>query len=244
MKDDRKLENYKIAKIKSSQKIISKEVIFLAVSLAVSLAVFFVFLLPEYKKMETVKFEKDLIKDNLKSREKTADKIEDFNKKYKDVEKKDLDKINNLLSDRNNFEEHLSYIDNFAKTNGILINDFTVTETSESDSDSESNNISNDILFEMVEINFSAKGTFSNLVSFLDSLEKNIPLVNLKKLNIKKNETEGKEIIEEIETRTEGEIEGTEEEIEEAVVIKKENIEEEVDADILEYDIALTFYYL
>ena len=244
MKNNHKLENYKIAKIKSSQKIISKEAVFLVVSLIISLAVFFSLALPEYKKMKVAELEINLIKDNLKSRESTINKIENFNKKYKDIKNKDLDKASSLLSDRNNFEEHLSIIDNTAKTNGILIDNFSITESSNSISKSDdlSKEDSNTSKFKTVEISFSAKGSFSGFFLFLDSLEKSIPLVDFKELRIKKNETEEETVeteeteIVEIEVEDEIDTEDTEE--------TKEIKEEETEPDILEYDVTLSFYYL
>ena len=185
MKNDNELRDYNIGKIKFSQKVVLRGAIFLFVSLTVSLIIFFVFSFPEYKKMKTMELEIGLIKDNINSRESTVKKIKDFNEKYKDVKTKDVDKISSLLSDRNNFEEHLANINNSAKANGILIDDFLVAEFTESDS-----------VFKTVEVKFSAKGAFSNFILFLGSLEKNIPLVDLNKLKIEKNKMEDRKIVE------------------------------------------------
>ncbi len=220
MKNDDELESYNIGEVKSSQKIVSKEMVFLFVSLAVSLIIFFVFSFPEYKKMKVMELEIGLIKDNINYRENTAKKIKNFNEKYKDVKTKDIDKISSLLSDRNNFEEHLANINNSARANGILIDDFLVAESTESDS-----------VFKTVEVNFSAKGVFSNFFLFLDSLEKSIPLTDLNKLKIKKNEIEDEKIVK---TETETKIE---EGMEEGIEIENVPI-------VLEYDITLSFYYL
>ena len=213
MKNDNESRDYNIGKIKSSQKVVLRGAIFLFVSLTVSLIIFFVFSFPEYKKMKTMELEIGLIKDNINSRESTVKKIKDFNEKYKDVKTKDVDKISSLLSDRNNFEEHLANINNSAKANGILIDDFLVADFTESDS-----------VFKTVKVNFSAKGAFSNFILFLDSLEKNIPLVDLNELKIEKNETEDRKIVE-IETEEEG-------------------IKIEASPVTLKYDITLSFYYL
>ena len=185
MKNDNELRDYNIGKIKSSQKVVLRGAIFLFVSLTVSLIIFFVFSFPEYKKMKTMELEIGLIKDNINSRESTVKKIKDFNEKYKDIKTKDVDKISSLLSDRNNFEEHLANINNSAKANGILIDDFIVAEFTESD-----------FIFKTVEVKFSAKGAFSNFILFLGSLEKNIPLVDLNKLKIEKNKMEERKIVE------------------------------------------------
>ena len=201
-----------IGEIKSSQKTVSKGIVFLFVSLAISLIIFFVFSFPEYKKMKIMEFEIGLIKDNLISRENTNQKIKSFNEKYKNIKTKDIDKVRSLMSDQNNFEEHLANINNSAKANGILIDDFSITELANPDSK-----------FKIIEVDFFAKGAFSNFYLFLDSLEKNIPLLDLKKLKIEKNKTRIMEIIEE----------GTEEVVE----IKESPL-------ILEYDITLSFYYL
>ena len=201
-----------IGEIKSSQKTVSKGIVFLFVSLAISLIIFFVFSFPEYKKMKIMEFEIGLIKDNLISRENTNQKIKSFNEKYKNIKTKDIDKVRSLMSDQNNFEEHLANINNSAKANGILIDDFSITELANSDSK-----------FKIIEVDFFAKGAFSNFYLFLDSLEKNIPLLDLKKLKIEKNKTRIMEI--------------TEEGTEEVVEIKESPL-------ILEYDITLSFYYL
>ncbi len=219
-----------IGEIRSSQKTVSKGMVFLFISLAISLIIFFVFSFPEYRKMKVMEFEIDLIEDNLISKENTVQKIKRFNEKYKDIKTKDIDKIKSLMSDRNNFEEHLANINNSAKANGILIDDFSITELAKSSS--KNNKDDDNSKFKIIEVNFFAKGAFSNFFLFLDSLEKNIPLLDLNKLKIEKSKTRTAETVEAAEVETEAE-----EEAEEVIEIEESPI-------ILEYDITLSFYYL
>ena len=148
----------------------------------------FMFLIPQYEQTKIKEMEIELIRKTLESKRDIFIKIASFNRTYKDVSEIEINKMYDLLPDNNNFEEHLANIDKLAKRNGILVKNISFSEhkkqgglpVDKSD-------------LEIAEISFSTESSFPNFMSFLDSLEKNIPLVNIDGISItKKDESSDK----------------------------------------------------
>lgn len=174
-----------IAERISNKKVISDKMILLFFSLLFSVFIMFTFLIPKYEQMKINEMEIELIERTLASKEEIFVKLASFNRTYKDISEKDINKMYNLLPDSNNFEEHLANIDRLAKINGILIKDISFLEDKkqkDSDANSHKNNL------KITNVSFSLESKFPNFMSFLDSLEKSIPAVNVKNLSITKNE--------------------------------------------------------
>jgi|GEM_PF-5612643 len=167
---------------------VSNKIALLFLSLILSLIIIFTLVSSEYKQMKLMKLEEEIMEDNLKLRENMISRIASFNKTNKDLDDEDLEKIYNLLPDDDNFEGHLANINNFAISNRILIKEFSVNSDkgAKPNEPQKNESVSN---LKKFQINFSLSGNFLDFMSFLDSVEKNIPLVDLKSLNITKVKT-------------------------------------------------------
>jgi len=187
MDTDKDIHYYDYADRKSERSV-SNKIALLFLSLILSLIIIFTLVSSEYKQMKLMKLEEEIMKDNLKLRENMIDRIASFNKTNKDLDDEDLEKIYNLLPDNDNFEGHLANINNFAISNRILIKEFSISGDKgvKPNEPQKNERVSN---LKKFQINFSLSGNFLDFMSFLDSVEKNIPLVDLKSLDIAKVKT-------------------------------------------------------
>lgn len=169
---------------RNKEKIVSDKMILLFFSLLFSITIMFIFLIPQYEQTRIKEMETELIRKTLESKRDIFIKIASFDRTYKDMSETEINKMYDLLPDNNNFEEHLANIDKLAKRNGILIKNISFSEHKK-----QGGLAVNKSNLETAEISFSAESSFPNFMSFLSSLEKNIPLVNIDRISItKKNE--------------------------------------------------------
>lgn len=193
----------------------------LILSFVFSLILVFVLVVPEYKQMKIAEERVKLIQENIESKNSVLEKVKDYNEKNKTIREMDLEKFNSLLSERNNVEKYIMDISKIANTSGsrVIVRGFSISNPRAVKLPAENSSLD----LQAVAISFSASGDFDNFMSFLDSIEKNVPLMELNSLNIRKIESED---------LTESKIENEE--------------DGEVDAKIIfvEADVVLSFYYL
>ncbi|NOQ68192.1 type 4a pilus biogenesis protein PilO [Patescibacteria group bacterium] len=171
----------------SSGKIpIETELLFL--SFVFSLILIFVFVVPKYRQMEISKEQIKLIQENVESKNSVLEKVKDYNEKNKTIREMDLKKFNSLLPERNNVEKYIADINKMADTSGSRVNIGKFSISNPRFVKSPVRNSSLDL--RATDISFSVLGDFDNLMSFLDSIEKNVPLMELSSLNIGKIENE------------------------------------------------------
>ena len=178
-----KTEKNITAKI-SGKKIVSDKMVLLLLSLFFSALIMFLFLIPQYEQMKINNMEIELTNETLTSKGDIVIKLASFNRTYKDINETEINKMYNLLPDSNNFEEHLANIDKLAKINGILITDISFLEHKEQKKQSADTNKNN---LKTADISFSIESDFPSFMSFLYSLEKSIPTVDIKDMSIAKN---------------------------------------------------------
>lgn len=154
-------------------------------SLVVSLAIIFILVVPEYKEAKMTEMRAELMKKNLKLKEDVVKKITDYNEINKDLDEKDIEKFSKLLPKENNIEEYVANIGDLAAINRIFISDFSVKR---SDKLTEVVVGSRTLNLNAVEVNFSLDSDFTDLMSFLDYLERNIPLIDVNRLEISTKE--------------------------------------------------------
>lgn len=199
MKTDNDIHYYDYNYRKSKNSILNKIVI-LFLSLVFSVAVIFILVSPEFKRMKLMKLEKETITGNLKLKRNMINRIVKFNKTNKDLDDNDLKKIYNLLPDDDNFIRQIASINKFAVSggNGILIKEFSASKAKSSVSNKLQNG-KNVPDFKETSLNFSFSGSFMEFMSFFDHIEKNIPLIDVESLNITKekakNENESKNML-------------------------------------------------
>ncbi len=169
----------------------------LLAALVFSLVIIYILVAPQYKQAKIVKEQIRLNQANIELKKSALEKIKNHNEASKEPEEKNLEKFKNLLQEKNNFESYLASINKIANTSEsrVSLGDFSISESKPADLSE--GNISG---LQTVEISFTAKGDFENFMSFLNSLEKTVPLMNLDSLDLRnitekdesKNETEAK----------------------------------------------------
>jgi len=169
---------------RNEKKIVSNRMILLFFSLLFFVIIMFMFLIPQYEQTRIKEMEIELIRKTLESKRDIFIKITSFNRTYEDMSETEINKMYDLLPDNNNFEEHLANIDKLAKRNGILVKNISFSEHKKQGVLPVNKND-----LEIAGISFSTESNFPNFMSFLDSLEKNIPLANIDELSITKKES-------------------------------------------------------
>ena len=175
------------------KKSISGKIAILFSALILSVVIIFFLVSSEFERMKLIKLEKETVNDNLELKKDIIDKIAKFNKTNKDLDDDDLEKIYNLLPDDSNLNKQMASISKFATSggNGILIKEFSASEAKSSAPNKDIPD------FKEANLNFSLSGSFEEFMSFFNSIEKNIPLIDIESLNItreknKDEEDEGK----------------------------------------------------
>lgn len=197
---------------------------FLLTALVFSLIIIYILVAPQYKQAKIVKEQIRLNQESVKLKENALMKIKSYNRINQKIEEKDLEKFQNLLQEKNNFESYLANINKIANTSEsrVSLGDFSTDKPKPADFPKEEN-ISD---LQTVKISFTVKGSFDNFMSFLDSLERIVPLAELNSLNLR-NITEKDEIGDKAKN--------------EAEISPEEVIEENI---LVESDIEMSFYYI
>ena len=191
MKTDNDIHYYDSADRKS-KKNISNKIAILFSALAFSVVIMFFLVSPEFEQMKLIKLEKEMAGDNLELKADMINRIAKFNKTNKDLDDDDLKKIYNLLPDDNELNRQMASVSEFAMRNGILIKEFSASETKNS-APGKSRDGKDIPEFKEACFDFSFSGSFVKFMSFFSSIESNIPLVDVKSLDIVKEKSEGNE---------------------------------------------------
>ena len=173
------------------KKNISSKVAILFSALVFSVIIISSLASPEFKRMKLIKLEKEMIDNNLELKRDMIGRIAKFNKTNKDLDEDDLKKIYNLLPDNSSLNKQMAGINKFATSGGneILIKNFS-TSKAKTPALNKSQNSEGIPDLKEVYFNLSLSGSFREFASFFDSIEKNIPLINVESLNIMREETE------------------------------------------------------
>ncbi len=176
------------------EKSISSKVAILFSALILSVVIIFFLVSPEFERMKLIKLEKEIVSDNLKLKNDLIVRITKFNKTNKNLDDDDLKKIYNLLPDDSNLNKQMASINKFATSggNGILIKEFSASEAKSSASNKSQDN---EDIPDLKEAHFdlSLSGSFEEFMSFFNSVEKNIPLMDVESLNIRREKIRDEE---------------------------------------------------
>ena len=176
------------------KKSISSKIAILFSALIFSAIAVFLLVSPEFERMKLIKLEKEIVSDNLELKKDMIDRIARFNKTNKGLDDDDLEKIYNLLPDDSNLNRQMASINKFATSggNGILIKGFSASEAKNLVSNKSQNNKDVSDLKE-AHFDLSLSGSFEEFMSFFDSIEKNIPLIDVESLNITREKIKDEE---------------------------------------------------
>ncbi len=186
---------------RKSKKSVSNKIAILFSSLVFSVTIIFFLVSPEFEQKRLIELKKEVISNNLELKLDMINRIAKFNKTNKDLDDDDLKKIYNLLPDDNSLNKQMASVSNLAVKNRILIKEFSMSE-SKSSALNKSRDDKNIPEFEKTCFDFSFSGNFVKFMSFFNSIENNIPLIDIKSLDlIKEKEEKNKEEDKEKESR-------------------------------------------
>ncbi|MEA1937170.1 MAG: hypothetical protein U9N04_03605 [Patescibacteria group bacterium] len=179
---------------KKLKKNASSKMAILLSALVLSVAIVFFLVSPEFRQMKLIKLEQEMVSDNLELKKDLIDRIAKFNKTNKGLDDDDLKKIYNLLPEDGDFNKQMASINKFATFGGnrILIKSFSANEA-ESPVLNKTQNREDTPDFKETHLDFSFSGNFEDFMSLFDSVEKNIPLIDIKSLNITRENIENME---------------------------------------------------
>ena len=179
------------------RKIISRGIVILFVALAFSCGIM---LLVDslYKESKMMKLEIKMKKEKIAAQENFILKLTDFRiKDVKEISGTDLDKVDRLVLNRDDYEGYLAAIIHLAQINNVVIDGFSVSFFKDSKkikiSEDGLNNENSENKLKETEISFSASGNFAGLSSFLKSLENKTPLIDEQSLTITREGEESNE---------------------------------------------------
>ncbi|MDF1498386.1 MAG: GspMb/PilO family protein [Patescibacteria group bacterium] len=164
----------------NKKKIPQDFVILFLILVIASFCIYFI-IMPLHQEAEIKKLEINIKEQNIKSREfqlKRIQSIEDIESKENYL--RNMDKIKNLISDRDNYEDYLAHIEKLAKDRNINIESLSVFDKKNIFKNKEvENNVKSK------GISFSASGSFENFIDFLENIERSIPFVQVDSVSMK-----------------------------------------------------------
>lgn len=169
---------------------IPKEIAFLVLALFFSSGIMYYGVAPLYREAQISRMEVNLKNKNIESGKKLLSELSELVESSGQIDDADAEKIDNLISSKNNYEDYLALIVELASSKNIYADNFLISEEQKV-----SQKEDNDKKLKEEKISFSALGGFSNLVSFLQSLENAIPFIQEKSISIsrKKQDIENEE---------------------------------------------------
>lgn len=165
---------------------IPNEIAFLVLALIFSSGIMYYGVAPLYKEAQISKMEVELKNKNVESGKKMLSELSKLAKSSGQIDDNDAEKISNLAPSRNNYEDHLALIVELAGNKNIYINNFSIKEQKASSETDGAKKLKEG------GISFSALGGFSNLESFLQSLENAIPFIQEESISISRKKQDVK----------------------------------------------------
>lgn len=158
---------------------ISKEFLFLFLVLAASYIFMHSFVAPLREEAELIKLEIAIKERNIESRELWLSRIVKLNEKN-EANTVDIEKINSLVPNRNNYEDYIAHIIKLAGNKNIIVDSFSVSENQKKD---------NGNGLKSIKISLSASGGYSNFISFLEDIERSIPFTQVESVAVTRKES-------------------------------------------------------
>ncbi len=167
---------------KLNKKNLFSEFLFLGIFLLVSCIIMHCFVRPLCREVKFAKLEISLKEKNIESKELLLLGVNDAGNNNEKVNE-NVEKVNNLIPSKNNYENYLAHIVNLASARNIVVSNFSV-EGGRSDLKTKNKKLNES------EIIFSSSGGFLNFISFLRDIENGIPFVQVESISIFGSEKE------------------------------------------------------
>ncbi len=148
---------------------------------------------PKYKEIKLKKIEVMLTEKNIESKKllysrivrSAGDSMDD--EMYND----NMKKINQMASDRNNYEDYVMNLVELSKSRNLIVGDFSIAGLNKESGNNTNKNPGKEKIvsgkkadFITENISFTAVGGYYGFYEFLKDIEKNIPLLNIDSIEI------------------------------------------------------------
>lgn len=174
-----------ILTVRSSRGLVSGKLMFAIVSFGFSLILFFAFVAPEYENIQLLIAEERVKTKNIDAKNETLKNIMDFKKSVEDVSSSDLEKVKIFIPSGDKVEFQLSNIDSLRSLYRLTLTGISVNEAgSAKGSKKEEALILQGKEVKKSVLDFTVGGDFSGILSFVYSLERNVPFTNIESLEI------------------------------------------------------------
>lgn len=176
-------KDYNLSNKSSSKVPIEFEI--LIASFIISLIIIFFIAVPKYNEVKISKEHIRLIKKNTNLKKEALASLKGFKNGDENTSKSESVKVKSLLLEKNKSELYIANINEIAKSPNSKMEIISL----DSVDDNKKNNSDKECSLKKTTINLVLLGEYDNLIAFLDRMEKIIPLINLEKLEVKKNNT-------------------------------------------------------
>lgn len=180
-----------ILTVNKSTGFLTGKMIFSIASFVFGMVLFFIFIIPQYREMKILAMEEDLRSANLDKKNQTLSKMKVFERKMDDISDSEIEKIKMLIPSDDKIEFQLSNLDIFGRVMKVELHDLKVSkkEGGNDKGSGEKNNAEKSIKLQSgnlqsVTYDFKIKGSYSDIVMFIRSIERNIPMFQVSKISL------------------------------------------------------------
>jgi len=159
---------------------IPREIIMLVLALVVSGAVMYYGVSSLYRESEIIGMEMEFKKENIQSKKLLLSTVSKLVEERNRLNEDNMEKINSLVSHKNNYEDYLAHIVKLANSKNVSIKRLSVSSVPKSSKAEENKGEE----FNEGKIDMSALSGFSNFTSFLQSIENGIPFIQEESMSI------------------------------------------------------------
>lgn len=177
-----------ILSVKSTKGLLSGKMMFSVASFIFGMVLFFTFIVPEYRDMKLLISEEKLRGSSFDKKNQTLAKMMSFERKVDNVSDSDIEKIKMFIPADDKIELQLSNLDMLARVMNVELSDLSILK-----SDIASKNGKNEaekvITFGgrevgMVDYSFKVSGSYADILTFVNSIERNVPIYKINKIKL------------------------------------------------------------
>ncbi len=156
--------------------------------IAIGAISFFVYVMPQYKDMSSLKAQVVEYDNALNNAKELQQKRDEILASYNSVSNLNKDRLEKLLPDIDQGKATsgsialILEIDKIASNNGIRITDLSFTDSTKGDGSKDLIEISSSD-YVTSNVSFKMQSTYTNFLAFVDDLEKNLRIVDIKRIN-------------------------------------------------------------
>ncbi|MFA6096476.1 MAG: hypothetical protein WC788_02505 [Candidatus Paceibacterota bacterium] len=168
-----------ILTVSSTKGILSGKMMFSIASFIFGMVLFFSFIVPAYKNMKIAELEDGLRSANLDKKNQTLAKMRSFERKVRDVSESDVEKIKTFIPVDDKIEFHLSNLDILARVMKVELSGLGIASKADAGAISLSGGEA-----KVVNYGFQASGDYGDVLMFIHSIERNVPMLRISNLSI------------------------------------------------------------